>query len=461
MSRPADVLVEIDSLTHIISVLPLESASGPRTAQLLVRDRAGNTDLALLEITVLRGGEPPVIAELPQVLLVAGTPEQALNLDLYVSDADTPTEDLTWLASAEPGVAARVEGRRLLLSVPAGQQGARRVLLSAVDPQGNRDETPLTILIQQDDRSPVLSLQARRNRLSPNELNIEILADETLRTAPQVELNGISASVQSGPDGAWLVDYPIPLNDDDQLLRVIVTATDAAGNETRRDAEIILRRVGLTGGSVLTTDNAAAVNVPDAAAQTGRIVVLRPMDPQDLPAGAGDGAQVYELDVAAGDELDEPITLSLFAGSSVLDPSQGMQRWNPSAAKWEDVPAAVDTASAWISAALQQPGLYRRGTVAEENRRTAQRLSNHPNPFNSMTQIEYEVTREGAVRLEIYNVLGQRVRRLVDDTRQRSGLWVVEWNGRDDGDQQLASGVYYYQVREAGGVRLRSMLLVR
>lgn len=461
VSRPADVLIEIDSLTHIVSIQPLETASGPRTAQLLVRDPAGNTDLALLEITVLRGGDPPVIAELPQILLIAGTPEQALNLDQFVTDGDTPVEDLTWLASAEPGVAARIDGRRLLVSVPAGQQGVRRVLLSAVDPQGNRDEVPLTILIQQDDRAPALSLQAQRNVLSPDELTIEIVSDEALREPPQVELNGISAIAKPTQNDTWQVAYPIPSHDEEQLLTVTVSGSDAAGNEARREAQIALRRVGAAGGSSLAPGNTAVVNVPDAAAQPGRIVVLRPMDSRDLPAGAADGAPVYELDVAAGNELDEPITLSLYAGSAILDPAQGMQRWDPAAARWEDVPAAIDTASAWISAALRRPGLYRRGTVAPENRREAERLANHPNPFNAMTRIEYEVTLEGAVRLEIFNILGQRVRLLVDSSFQQDGLWVAEWDGRDDSGLRLGSGVYYYQLREAGGIRLRSMLLVR
>jgi len=461
VSRPADVLVEVDSLTHIVTVTPLETASGPRTAQLLVRDPAGNTDLALLEITVLRGGEPPIIAELPHLLLIAGTPEQSLNLDLFVSDADTPIEDLTWLASAEPGIGARIDGRRLLVSVPADQQGVRRVLLASIDPQGNRDEAPLTVLIQQDDEAPTVSVQARRNPLTPDALDIDFSTDEELRAPPEVQLNGISATPQPIGPGRWVVSYPIPVSEDDQRLTVGVRAADAAGNEATREVEITLRRVGNDGGSALSADNAANVNVPDAAAQPGRIVVLRRMAPADLPSGADGGGPVYELDIAAGDEVSEPVVLSLYAGSSILDPMQGMQRWNPMNADWEDVPAAVDTASAWISAALREPGLYRRGEVDPENRRPAKRLSNHPNPFNSMTQIEYEVTRDGAVRVEIFNILGQRVRLLVDESQQQDGLWAIQWDGRDDDGLRLGSGVYYYQVQEPGGARLRPMLLLR
>jgi hypothetical protein len=461
VSSPTDVVVKVDSLTHTVSVTPLETASGPRTAQLLVRDPAGNTALALLEITVLRGGEPPILTELPQLLLIAGTPEQALTLDLFVSDADTPVEDLTWLASAEPGIGARVEDRRLHLSVPAGQQGVRRVIIAAVDPQGNRDEAPLTIFIQQDDQAPTISIQARRNQLTPDRLDLEFTTDEDLGTAPQIELNGVSVIPILTGSGMWSVAYPIPVNEENQRLTVGVRASDAAGNESTREVEISLRRVGAAGGSALSADNAASVNVPDAAAQPGRIVVLREMDAKDLPEGADDGGPVYELDVAAGNEINQPIILSLFAGSAILDPLQGVQRWNPMSADWEDVPAAVDTASAWVSAALRKPGLYRRGQVEPENRRVAQRLSNHPNPFNGMTQIEYEVTRSGPVRVEIYNILGQRVRLLVDDPLQQDGLWAIEWDGRGDRGIPLGSGVYYYQVQEAGGIRLRSMLLLR
>ena len=65
------------------------------------------------------------------------------------------------------------------------------------------------------------------------------------------------------------------------------------------------------------------------------------------------------------------------------------------------------------------------------------------------------------MRVEIFNILGQRVRLLVDESQQQDGLWAIQWDGRDDDGLRLGSGVYYYQVQEPGGARLRPMLLLR
>jgi len=76
---------------------------------------------------------------------------------------------------------------------------------------------------------------------------------------------------------------------------------------------------------------------------------------------------------------------------------------------------------------------------------------NYPNPFNSHTNIEYQVCGSGSgtdgtkVDLAIYNVLGQRVRALVDDV-QPPGEYLVVWDARDDRGREVAAGHYFYQI---------------
>lgn len=80
---------------------------------------------------------------------------------------------------------------------------------------------------------------------------------------------------------------------------------------------------------------------------------------------------------------------------------------------------------------------------------------NYPNPFRSSTTITYTVPTSSSVTLDIFNTLGQRVARLVDE-RKTPGSYTVELNA-----SRLASGVYIYQLR-AGKHRLsRKMLVVR
>jgi M6 family metalloprotease-like protein len=86
---------------------------------------------------------------------------------------------------------------------------------------------------------------------------------------------------------------------------------------------------------------------------------------------------------------------------------------------------------------------------------------NHPNPFNSSTTIAYVLAESAAVRLSIYNALGQIVRQLVDDIRS-AGEHNVMWDGRDDNNRAVASGVYFYRlIVGAQQPRIRQMALLR
>ncbi|MBI4552857.1 MAG: T9SS type A sorting domain-containing protein [Candidatus Latescibacteria bacterium] len=76
---------------------------------------------------------------------------------------------------------------------------------------------------------------------------------------------------------------------------------------------------------------------------------------------------------------------------------------------------------------------------------------NRPNPFNPTTTIAYALPKPVAVRLVLYNVLGQAVRVLVDET-QPAGFYTVTWDGRDGRGQPAASGVYFYRL-DAGTFR--------
>ena len=82
---------------------------------------------------------------------------------------------------------------------------------------------------------------------------------------------------------------------------------------------------------------------------------------------------------------------------------------------------------------------------------------NHPNPFNSSTRIVYRLGRDGPVRLEIYNTLGQRLRTLVDEV-QTAGSYRVQWDARDQGGAALAAGVYLTRLVHPGGVETRPLL---
>ncbi|MBW6515203.1 MAG: T9SS type A sorting domain-containing protein [Candidatus Cloacimonetes bacterium] len=86
---------------------------------------------------------------------------------------------------------------------------------------------------------------------------------------------------------------------------------------------------------------------------------------------------------------------------------------------------------------------------------------NYPNPFNPETTIKFILEREGEVLLEIYNIKGQRVKTLVDEQRD-AGEHQVIWNGLDDRNRQMPSGIYFYQmITDCGYREVRKIALIK
>ncbi len=86
---------------------------------------------------------------------------------------------------------------------------------------------------------------------------------------------------------------------------------------------------------------------------------------------------------------------------------------------------------------------------------------NYPNPFNATTIIEFALPQAGEVKLELYNILGQKIRTLVDQELS-PGYKQVIWDGTDQKGKQVASGIYFYRVRAEGKfTEAKRMLLVR
>ena len=86
---------------------------------------------------------------------------------------------------------------------------------------------------------------------------------------------------------------------------------------------------------------------------------------------------------------------------------------------------------------------------------------NFPNPFNPVTRIRFQVPEDQLVQIEIYDVLGRKIRTLVDGFKA-AGFYEVMWNGRNESGFETASGIYFYRIKSASsGVLTRRMLKLK
>ena len=101
--------------------------------------------------------------------------------------------------------------------------------------------------------------------------------------------------------------------------------------------------------------------------------------------------------------------------------------------------------------------------IDDRNSQVAKQFSleqNYPNPFNPTTRIDYSLPQSAQVKLIVFNILGQKVRTLVN-SKMNAGKHHVVWNGRDDAGRVLPSGVYYYQLDLDGTRITRKMVLMK
>ena len=102
------------------------------------------------------------------------------------------------------------------------------------------------------------------------------------------------------------------------------------------------------------------------------------------------------------------------------------------------------------------------GTITQNNNLplTPVLAQNYPNPFNPGTKIEFALPTSAAVQLAIYNLNGQRVRTLINGSRQ-AGRHSVYWDGRDEVGREVASGNYFYRLQVAEMVLQKKLAVIR
>lgn len=130
---------------------------------------------------------------------------------------------------------------------------------------------------------------------------------------------------------------------------------------------------------------------------------------------------------------------------------------------WEREASFLDENS--ICAKVAKLGVYRLVYDANQEHitgipKTYQLSQNYPNPFNPETMIKYDLPDPGYVNITVYNILGQKTKTLIDEY-QEAGHKSVNWDGKDDGGREVASGIYFYKIKTAGFEKTKKMVLLK
>ena len=87
-------------------------------------------------------------------------------------------------------------------------------------------------------------------------------------------------------------------------------------------------------------------------------------------------------------------------------------------------------------------------------------LSNYPNPFNPKTSISFSLKEDSKINLEVFDIRGRKVTTLLNSV-QSAGIHSVTWEGLDENDHRIGSGIYFYKLTAGNYSKIRKMILLQ
>ncbi len=87
-------------------------------------------------------------------------------------------------------------------------------------------------------------------------------------------------------------------------------------------------------------------------------------------------------------------------------------------------------------------------------------INNYPNPFNNNTKIDYKIFLKANIEISIYNIMGQKIK-ILEKCQKLEGSYSLTWNGQDDNNRDVPSGVYFCVIRAQNLNKSTKLIVLR
>jgi hypothetical protein len=237
------------------------------------------------------------------------------------------------------------------------------------------------------------------------------------------------------------VTIPLEITNQDGVMAIDIPLKFSEG--------VTLKEVNFEGTRVEDFDlTVANINNEDNVVIIGLISQITPTNKPALEAGTGPVANlVFEID----DPSVQEITLS---AAQLKKPDHSLM-WvynrRPSPESNTFVTARPD---------FEQVSVALSGVVSDGLPKEYALDQNYPNPFNPTTQLAFALPKAGHVRMDVFNVLGQKVTTVVDG-EYPAGNHTVTWDGTNSSGGSVSSGVYFYRIEADSFSKTRKMMLLK
>ena len=317
------------------------------------------------------------------------------------------------------------------------------------------DTLTTTIRVVPNPNAPIISLIILQNPALPQYANIVVASNVLLKTAPKLILEmpddtlTLAVSLLARTDRLYQAKVVFQ---ESGIHRLLASAERLNGRDTTVVLEINALQVleGQASPQVLTTPSGKArLQLPREVWQPGQVFL------------AWEEGEVAHFSPPVTSEESYLLQMQY---QPVADAGQ-LFIYQQEGENWVQLPSVVNPQRRTIRALVKSPGSFR---VFRDEYFTGSNLqpekfallNNYPNPFNPATTIPYHLAEDGIITLTVYNVLGQKIRTLVNGF-QLAGRYRVVWDGRNDLGEVVPGGVYFYQLRTQQVVLNQRMIYLR
>lgn len=455
-----------------IGYTPFTNFFGADSFSYEISNVIGEHDSAMVYVNVLPVNDIPVLS-LPNISFPEDS-SYTLNLDLYVFDVESGASEMAWSAnvidaqgssSAKPffkGGSGAIEvdtsdlqisidplTRVATFSASGDTSGIFTVVFSASDPEGAAGvDTMLTVVTGVSD--PPLLINPIADVVYPEDSGEQtVLTDLSARFADPDPNTALSFSVFSDNP-----DIQVSLSGDTITVlasenyfgsgNMAVTADDGSGISVSDTFMVTITPVndppvisGLPDSLVFDADTSLTLNIWEYVEDVETSDTLL-----TYTFTASSDSLRHNFDNATGE-----LTLSAAPGFS------GEVLFNVEV-RDDSNAVAVDTIHITVNPVV---GI---NPLSSEIPTDFSLKQNYPNPFNPNTTIAFQVAKTEKVTLTVYNLLGQRIRTLVDKHLE-PGNYRAVWDGLNDRGYQMGSGVYIYRMSAGDFLQIKKMILLK
>jgi len=325
----------------------------------------------------------------------------------------------------------------------------------------SNDSQTLTLQInnQQVTADVKFSVAIHQNPAATKYANIIVASGSMLREAPQVSITSIidsmavAMSLVANSSSVYSGSYLFKTSSVHKIYSHVVTETGGSKDSTRV-VNVTLAKANVS-AMITSLEKTATVKIPANELENETYFISE--------KNIEKGVEVYTF----GPQLPFTHELQLeikYDPMSYADASN-LFIYQETQDGWVPLRSQVYTTDNSVKAFISTLGKFKvasNPSYAGDNRvpETFALQQNYPNPFNPVTTIRFDLPENDEVSLVLYNVLGKQVATLLTGY-QLAGSYSITWNAKDGNGAQLASGVYFYQLRSSKLSLVKKMILMK